>query len=55
MTPYPRPQLEDFVGAVREGREPLVTGEEGRRTVELIGAIYRAGRTRKVVPLLPGE
>jgi len=32
-------QLQDFVRAVREGRDPLVTGEEGRRSMELIEAI----------------
>lgn len=51
MTHYHRLQIGDFVGAVREGREPLVPGEEGRKTVELIEAIYRAGRTRSVVRL----
>jgi predicted dehydrogenase len=28
-------ELADFLGAVREGRQPLVTGEDGRRALEL--------------------
>ncbi len=32
-------QLQDFLAAIREGRDPLVTGEEGRRSIELIEAI----------------
>jgi len=37
-------QINDFVEALLEGREPLVTGEEGRKTVELFTAIYRSDR-----------
>lgn len=55
MTHYHRLQIEDFVRAVHGGRDPLVGGEEGRKTVELIQAIYRAGRTRAAVRFpLPG-
>lgn len=32
-------QLQDFLHAVRDGRDPAVTGEEGRRSIELIEAI----------------
>jgi len=32
-------QLQEFLAAVREGRDPAVTGEEGRRSIELIEAI----------------
>jgi UDP-N-acetyl-2-amino-2-deoxyglucuronate dehydrogenase len=35
----------DFVAAVRGGRPPLVPGEEGRRSVSLVLAIYEAART----------
>jgi UDP-N-acetyl-2-amino-2-deoxyglucuronate dehydrogenase len=45
MTSYHRAQLRDFAGAVRDGREPAVTGEDGRRVVELIDAIYRSHAT----------
>ena len=32
-------QLQDFLHAVREARDPAVTGEEGRRSIELIEAL----------------
>jgi UDP-N-acetyl-2-amino-2-deoxyglucuronate dehydrogenase len=34
--------LRDFIGAVREGRGPLVGGAEGRRSLAAVLAIYRA-------------
>jgi predicted dehydrogenase len=39
------------VRAVRTGGKPLVDGEEGRRSVEVILAIYKAARTGKAVKL----
>jgi predicted dehydrogenase len=36
-----RRQLEDFAGAIREGREPRVAGREGRRSIALVEACYR--------------
>ena len=42
-------QIEDFVQALEENREPLVNGLAGRRTVELFTAIYRS--TRDNVPV----
>jgi predicted dehydrogenase len=36
--------LADFIAAIREDREPAVTGESARRTTELILSIYEAGR-----------
>jgi predicted dehydrogenase len=36
--------IEDFLQAVLEGREPLITGEDGRVTVEIFTAIYRSTR-----------
>jgi UDP-N-acetyl-2-amino-2-deoxyglucuronate dehydrogenase len=35
-------QIQDFLAAIREDRPPLVTGEEGRRVVELFTALYRS-------------
>jgi predicted dehydrogenase len=35
------PLVADFVAALREGRPPLVTGEEGRRTNEVMARAYR--------------
>jgi UDP-N-acetyl-2-amino-2-deoxyglucuronate dehydrogenase len=44
-------QLQDFVRAVREGRDPQVTGEEGRRSIELIEAIRLSTDTGAEVKL----
>lgn len=43
---YHRLQVEDFLSAVRDGREPSVAGEEGRKVVAIIEAIYRSGRAQ---------
>jgi predicted dehydrogenase len=37
--------IEDFIEAVRSGREPKCSGREGRRSVVLAAAIYEASRT----------
>lgn len=37
-------QVQDFVEAIQSGREPCVSGEEGRKVVRIIEAIYRSGR-----------
>ena len=52
---YIQLQIEDFIQAIIQDREPLVTGEDGRRTVELFTAIYRSQRDGKPVkfPLEP--
>ncbi len=44
-------QLDDVLSALEEGREPAITGEDGRRTIELITAIYKAGSARAPVDL----
>ena len=48
-THYHRLQDRDFLRAVLEDREPLVTGIEGRKVVELFTAIYRSQRDGKPV------
>jgi predicted dehydrogenase len=47
--------IEDFLQALLEGRKPLITGEDGRVTVEIFTAIYRSTRDGKPVkwPLKP--
>ena len=50
-THYHAEQIRDFLRAVREGRPPLVTGEDGRAVVELFTAIYQASRDRRSVSL----
>jgi predicted dehydrogenase len=46
-----RDQLADFLQAIDEGREPLVDGREGRKSVEIIRAIYRSARSGQAVRL----
>lgn len=40
-------QLEDFYRAILEGKNPLVTGLEGRKTLEIVKAIYLSAKYRK--------
>lgn len=47
-------QYADFVDAVRSGRPPVVTGEDGRNAVELVTAAYEADRTGCAVLLERG-
>jgi predicted dehydrogenase len=55
MVYYMERQIEDFLRAIENNTEPLVTGEDGRRTVELFTAIYRSTRDNCPVkfPLQP--
>lgn len=41
--------VDDIIQAVREDRDPLVSGEEARKAVDLILAIYESSRTGKEV------
>lgn len=52
---YMKLQIEDYLDAIENGREPLVTGSDGRKTVELFTAIYRSTRDGSPVkfPLVP--
>ena len=52
---YHQLQIDDFIEAVIEDREPSTTGLEGRNAVELFTAIYRSGRDGKAIkfPLQP--
>jgi predicted dehydrogenase len=49
MEYFHRLQIQDFLQAIQERRPPAVTGEEGRATVELFTAIYRATRDRRPI------
>jgi predicted dehydrogenase len=40
-----RDQIQEFVEALREGREPLVNLEEGRKPLAIIQGIYESART----------
>ncbi len=46
-------QLKDFAAAIRERRRPAVDGHEGRRSVELVEAIYHSARAN--VPVAIGD
>ena len=46
---YMEKQIEDFLQALDEKREPLIDGTAGRRTVELFTAIYRSTRDQTTV------
>ncbi len=54
-THYMKLQIEDFLNALENNRDPLIDGHAGRKTVELFTAIYRSTRDNMPVrfPLLP--
>ncbi len=41
----------DFVTAVKQNREPSINGIEGRKSVEVIEAIYRSAKERRTISL----
>jgi UDP-N-acetyl-2-amino-2-deoxyglucuronate dehydrogenase len=47
-------QYSDFVEAVRTGRPPVVTGEDGRDAVAIIAAAYQADREGRAIALEGG-
>lgn len=44
-------QFADVVQAIQEGRKPLIDGYEGRRSVEVIMAVYQSAETGNIVKL----
>ena len=42
-------QIKDFVEAIKEDREPLVSGSEGRKALEIVRAIYKSAKTGRAV------
>ena len=44
-------QFRDFAEAVMDNREPFIPGEEGRRPVEIILAIYESGKLGNEISL----
>lgn len=48
-------QVDDVLRAVEEGRRPAIDGHDGRRTIELVTAIYEAGIERRTVGLPIGQ
>jgi predicted dehydrogenase len=55
MEYYHMLQFADFLDAMIDGRQPMVTGAEGRVTVEIFSGIYRSQRDGKPIkfPLVP--
>lgn len=46
-----RGMMAEFVSAIREGRPPAITGDDGLRAVEIVMAAYRSAETGQVVTL----
>ena len=46
-------QLADLLAAVDEGREPAVSGQDGRDALEIVRAVYESSRTGRPVRLAP--
>jgi predicted dehydrogenase len=44
-------QIDNVLSAIETGSKPLIGGEDGRRTIELIAAIYKAGTEQRAVEL----
>ncbi len=44
-------EIDNFMTALETGTRPMITGIDGRRTVELITAIYKSGSLKKTVTL----
>jgi len=47
-----RKLIEDFLRTIETGQQPICNGHEGRRSVELIEAIYES--SRRAMPIKPG-
>lgn len=45
--------MADFIGAIREGRPPAVTAEDGLRALEVVEAIYKSAESGAAVRLSP--
>jgi len=43
------PCIKDFISAIAEAREPAVTGEEGRKSLEITLAVYDSAKSRRAV------
>lgn len=48
---WPSNVVEDMITAIREGKEPVVDGPEGKKSLELVKAIYESSQAEKVVRL----
>ena len=46
-THYHQLQIKDFLRSIAEDRQPIVTGQDGRKVVEIFAGIYESNRTRR--------
>jgi predicted dehydrogenase len=44
-------QIADLLDAINTGREPTVTGKDGRATLEIVCAVYESSRTGRPVKI----
>lgn len=44
-------QMEDMMYAIETGKKPLIDGQEGRKSVEIVLAIYKSAKSGKLVKL----
>ncbi len=44
-------ELKDFISCVADGRQPMASGHDGKKVVEMVHAIYESSRTGRVVRL----
>jgi predicted dehydrogenase len=51
LVEYHTEQIKEFVEAIREGRDPSVTGREARKSLAVVLAIYESSRTGQVISL----
>jgi len=49
VPPGPRTIMEDVVSMLTKGTEPMVSGREGRKSVEILNGIYESSQTGKEV------
>nr|MDT0659475.1 Gfo/Idh/MocA family oxidoreductase [Micromonospora sp. DSM 115978] len=54
LAPYHVRQVRDFLDAIRDDREPAVTGREAIRSLEIVDAVYTSSRAGTVVELDQG-
>jgi UDP-N-acetyl-2-amino-2-deoxyglucuronate dehydrogenase len=53
LAPYHATQIADFVAALREDREPAVTGLDAVRSLEIVQAIYASSRSGTAMDISP--
>lgn len=44
-------QIRDMIDAIKNNREPMINGEEGRKAVEVVLAIYESSRKKKEIKI----